>query len=428
MKINIFKKTLGIFLLLVLSFTLIGCNDEEIPKEINTDYTDALKLEEDYTNKSFLEYGIGEVTLTQVVDGDTAHFTDKKTNRRFTARFLAINTPESTGRIEAWGKTASGFVKDILLEAKDGGNIVLESEEIGKKAELDTTGGRYLAYVWYRFSPDEDLRLLNLEIVEECYSKFTNDISSSKYGSTFNLAHLKSYEVEKRVYGELDPNFDYSNEIFEVTIAEIKNNFESYEGGSRLKLQAQVMRLSGDNLYLQDIAETFNEETNVYEKAGIYMFSGYGSGLGKLKVGAVITLECQIVNNETYGKQLTNPKDVRIVENRDGFDVDVTLVPSEVTTLAEYEGYVVKLENVKVTGKQQPDKDNSGAYTIYAEMANGAKIDLRIDKAAYPKIENSSIEIGAIYDVIGGVSKFNDGFQIMLANSNGYALNDLVKK
>ncbi|MFA5748980.1 MAG: hypothetical protein WC927_02635, partial [Bacilli bacterium] len=79
-----FRKTLSIFFLLLLSLTLIGCNEEEIPKEINTDYTDALKLEENYVDKSFLDYGIGEVTLAQVVDGDTAHFIDKN-NTRFTA-------------------------------------------------------------------------------------------------------------------------------------------------------------------------------------------------------------------------------------------------------------------------------------------------------------------------------------------------------
>lgn len=425
MKTNMFRKTLSIFFLLLLSFTLIGCNEEEIPKEINTDYTDALKLEENYVDKSFLDYGIGEVTLAQVVDGDTAHFIDKN-NTRFTARFLAINTPESTGRIEAWGKAASLFVRDILIEAKSSGNIVLESEVIGKKAELDSTGGRYLAYVWYRLSPEEDLRLLNLEIVEECYSKFTSDVSSSKYGTTFNQAHLKSYNVEKRVYGEKDPNFDYSNEVFEVTIAEIKNNFEIYDGGSRLKIQAQVMRLSGDNLYLQDIEETFNDKTNEYEKAGIYMFSGYGSGLGVLKVGAVISFECQTVNNEIYGKQLTNPKNVRVVENKEGIAIGGTLIPYDVTSLAKYEGYVVKLENLKFISKSTPDDE--GAYTIYAEMQNGAEVNLRVDSSCYPKPNYSSIEIGASYDVIGGVSKFHDNYQVMLANSIGYASNDLFKK
>ena len=425
MKTNMFKKTLSVFFLFLLSFTLIGCKPEEIPKEINTNYTDALKLEEDYKNKSFLDYGIGEVILTQVVDGDTAHFIDKN-NSRITVRFLAINTPESTGRIEAWGKAASEFVKNILAEAKENGSIVLESEEIGKKAELDTTGKRYLGYVWYKLSPEADFRLLNLEIVEECYSKFTSDISSSKHGLVFNQAHLKSYEVQKRVYGEQDPNFDYSNTIFEVTIAEIKNNFEAYDGGSRLKLKAQVMRLSGDNIYLQDVVETFNEETNEYEKAGIYMFSGYGSGLGKLNVGAIITLQCQTVNNETYGKQLTNPQNVRVVEHRDGFNVDVNPVPSNVTSLAEYEGYVVEIKNVKFISKSTPDED--GVYTIYGEMENKTKVNLRVDKTVYPKPDFSSVEVGAVYDVIGGVSKFHDGFQLMLANSKGYAVNDLVKK
>ena len=228
MKTFIFKFTKIFSLLLVISlaFVLVGCKEPEIEepeiKEINTNYTDELELKAAYANKSFINDGIGEVRLSQNVDGDTAHFVDNSSGKRFTARFLCINTPESTGRIEPWGKEASKFVADILSNAAV---IVLEAEKIGFPAELDTTGGRYLAYVWYKTSAEAKFRLLNLEIVEQCYSNFTGVAGDSKYGEDFDLAARKSYDTKRRKFGEADPNFDYSNEVKEITIAELRNKF-----------------------------------------------------------------------------------------------------------------------------------------------------------------------------------------------------------
>jgi hypothetical protein len=59
---------------------------------------------------------------------------------------LGIDTPESTGQIEPWGKPASIYTKSKLQNAKE---IVLESDEVGTPV-FDSTGERYLAWVWYR--------------------------------------------------------------------------------------------------------------------------------------------------------------------------------------------------------------------------------------------------------------------------------------
>ncbi|MDD2489537.1 MAG: thermonuclease family protein, partial [Bacteroidales bacterium] len=251
-----FSKVFSLLLILVVALIAIGCGPKVDPNEnpevveLNTKYTDELKLTATYSNKSFINNGIGEVKLSQNVDGDTAHFVDLVSGIRFTARFLCINTPESTGRIEPWGKEASKFTADILSNAK---TIVLEAEKIDSPAELDTTGGRYLAFVWYKTTEDSQFRLLNLEIVEECYSNFTGVSSDTKYGEEFESASLKSYASKRRKFGELDPNFDYSNEVQEITIAELKNNFSQYNSGTKLKITARVMRMVGDNLYLEDL-------------------------------------------------------------------------------------------------------------------------------------------------------------------------------
>lgn len=423
-----FTKIFSLILVLSLTFLLTGCKEkepeEEEPeiKEIDTRYTDELELRSTYTNKSFINNGIGEVRLSQNVDGDTAHFIDKISGIRFTARFLCINTPESTGRIEPWGKEASKFVANILSNAFI---IVLEAEKVGSPAELDTTGGRYLAYVWYKTSSEAKFRLLNLEIVEQCYSNFTGIASDSKYGEDFDLAALKSYNIKRRKFGEVDPNFDYSNEIQEITIAELRNNFNNYSSGTKLKITARVMRMIGDNLYLEDLSETWNETRKIYETAGIYMFSGYGSGLAVLNIGAIISFECQCVDNDTYGKQLTNPSKVKVVEKTSEFSVK-EFSGKETIDMASYEGFVISITEYIVTNVNEPDEE--GAFTIYGRTSSGQNINIRIDGAVYPKPKASTIEIGATYSVVGGVSKFNKTFQIMIGNQKNQGLNDLIKK
>lgn len=57
-----------------------------------------------------------EVSLDKCVDGDTAWFI--LNNESFKARFLAINTPEYTTKIEPFGKEASEFTCDSLKNAK----------------------------------------------------------------------------------------------------------------------------------------------------------------------------------------------------------------------------------------------------------------------------------------------------------------------
>lgn len=414
------KKILWLFIL-ALTFTFVACSKEEEPKlEQNTEYTDALKLTSSYEGTSFLNDGIGKVTLYQCVDGDTAHFNDSKSGKNFTARFLCINTPESTGRIDPWGKAASKFVAEKLTSAVE---IVCESKVNGQAAELDSTLKRYLSYVWYKTDANSDFRLLNLELIEEGYTKFTDVETEVKYGDVFQKAHLKSYELKIKDYGEKDPNYDYSGDIKEVTIAEVRNNVDSYSGGTTLKITARIMRVVGDNLYLQDLRETENDETGDITFGSIYMFSGYGSGLGRVDAGKVISFECQCTINEIYGTQLTNPNRVKIVQNDDEPYI-TELDSTKNIELGHYEGYVVSIKGLKVVDLWRPNDE--GAYTIFCETVTGQKINVRIDGDVNPKYPYSEVEVGATYDVIGGVSKYEDSFQIMLANQKGIAENDFV--
>ncbi len=161
-------------------------------------YSKELHLDIDYTGKSFINDGIGEVKLVSSTDGDTARFKDLITGEIFRLRFLGIDTPETYAGEDPWGKAATMYTKNRLINAE---TIVLEAE--GARTE---NYGRYLGFVWV------DGVLLNLEIVEQAYSNST--LSNSKYKQVFLDASLKAMSTGRRFYGELDPEYDYTNNKF----------------------------------------------------------------------------------------------------------------------------------------------------------------------------------------------------------------------
>ena len=89
------------------------------------------RLALDYKNgagqsRDFFVDGIGEVELRNPIDGDTAHFNAKNSSNStyIKTRFYGIDTPESTGQIQLWGKSASKFTSEKLRNAAENGTIV----------------------------------------------------------------------------------------------------------------------------------------------------------------------------------------------------------------------------------------------------------------------------------------------------------------
>lgn len=419
------RKRLYSFLVVLLSIFLVSCKPEG--NGFETPFTDSLKLNEEYEGKSFLTQGIEAVTLHQAVDGDTAHFIDSN-GSLIKIRFLGINTPESTGKISPWGKQAGAFAKEVLNNAVE---IVIESEEVGKPAVHDSTNERYLAYVWYRPSKDADFRNLNLETIEQCFSFFTGLELDLKYGDSFESAFQKAYTNKKRVFGEKDPEFDYTGEIRDTTIAQLRHGLANFSTGSRLRITVRVVRLIGNSLYVEDVEASVNEETGVMEKAGIFLYHSFVSALGKYEPGDVVSLECQASDTDDYGFQLVNASNLRTIEK--GTDVEIRVVPEDVTSLRAYEGLVVQINEFIVT-KVGNQNSETKAFTIYGKFKNGAEVQVRIDGDASPKLGHSVPVVGTSYKVIGGVSKFVDRFndntviyQIKLGNQKGVGLYDFIK-
>ncbi|TDT46004.1 nuclease-like protein [Fonticella tunisiensis] len=76
-------------------------------------------------------------TVTRVVDGDTAEININ--GKTYKVRFIGVNTPESTTRVEPYGKEASNYTKSKLT----GKTVYLEKDV----SETDRYG-RLLRYIW----------------------------------------------------------------------------------------------------------------------------------------------------------------------------------------------------------------------------------------------------------------------------------------
>ena len=119
---------------------------------------------------SFIQAEEMEVKFSNCVDGDTAKFIYN--NEEKTARFLAIDTPETvhpTKKDEAWGKEASDFTCQKIQEAK---KIVLEFDE---KSDRKDNYGRYLVWVFV------DNKLLQEELVKNGLAEIAYLYGDYKY-------------------------------------------------------------------------------------------------------------------------------------------------------------------------------------------------------------------------------------------------------
>ena len=228
------------------------------------DYVSDLKLE--MTSSTLKQ----EVTVKAYVDGDTTHFyvpTSVSSSGVLKARYLAINTPESTGRIEEYGKAAANFTKEKLKNAE---SIIIESDN--EKWNVDSTGGRYLVWVWYRTSADSEYRNLNIEILQEGLAIGSNS-GQNRYGEIALDALDQAKAAKLKVFsGVKDPDF-YYGEAVQLTLAELRTNIASYDG-VKVAFEGTVARCYNNGVFV----ESFDDETGTYN--GIYIY--YGQDLAQL--------------------------------------------------------------------------------------------------------------------------------------------------
>ena len=266
-KINMIKFTKKAALLLLALVLIIGslaaCGGGKTPdpdktETVHVDYVSELKFNMASTTKK------AEVTVKNFVDGDTTHFYISDPafpGGVLKARYIAINTPESTGKIEEYGKKASNFTKEKLSTAT---SIYVESDDENWNA--DSTGSRYVVWVWYKGPGDTEYRNLNLEILQNGYA-IASSTANNRYGSTCMNALNQAKAEKLNVFsGEKDDEFYYGDAV-ELSLVELRTNIEEYNG-VKVAFEGVVTRGYNDGVYVEEL----DPDTGLY--FGMYIYNG----------------------------------------------------------------------------------------------------------------------------------------------------------
>lgn len=440
-----FNKLLSLFLTILIVFaSFISCNNNE-----QTPGGDELAPWVDYVSQVKLDRNSGtlqiEATVKSFIDGDTTHFyVDNSVcaDGVLKARYLAINTPESTGKIEEWGKAASKYTRSRLELAT---SIILESDN--EKWNIDSTGERHLVWVWYKTSEDEEYRNLNIEILQEGYA-ISSNASQNRYGSYCTSAIAQAIAYKLYVYsGEKDPDFPYGN-AQEVTLKQLRTHIQDYEGA--LVAFNGVVTMNSDGSIL---VEEYDAENNMYYGMTIYYgTSGLnGQGLELLSIGNEIRVVGVVSYWETGGvyqvssleynrRDIDNPRNIKLISqgNTAGyFEIDAATFTSQIDVMLEEEvkvfDYAALVLNTSVSMKNltvnsvytTPQGDSAGAMTLHCTAEDGTNIDLRTIV-----LYNDGVKVTADYfegktiDVKGFVDYFDGDYQIQIYSVKDVTIHD----
>lgn len=247
----------GVAALLMLVSMFAACKKE--PEHVHVDYVGDLKLDMASETKKI------EATVKSYIDGDTTHFYVEKSEDFpegvIKARYLAIDTPESTGRLEEWGKTAAAHTKEMLKNAYA---ILLESDTA--EWNMDNNG-RHLLWIWYKTDEGSEWRNLNLEILQSGYAVASNT-GQNRYGTTCMAALNQATKEKLYVHsGEKDPSFPYGAAT-EITLKELRLNRDAYLG-VKVAVEGVITQDTNGTLYL----EAYDAEDDRYY--GMQVYYGY---------------------------------------------------------------------------------------------------------------------------------------------------------
>ena len=382
------RKILAFSLVLCLILgVLAGCGDKNPqPTDPGTtnpvvdvvDYAGQLKLN---MNSHTLKQ---EATVKTNVDGDTVHFYVPESvmpGGVLKARFLAINTPESTGKIEEYGKAASNFTKQTLQKAT---SIILESDNDTWNA--DSTGGRYLVWIWYKTAEMEDYRNLNIEILQNGLAIASNS-GGNIYGDIALSAIAQAKAQKLNVHsGQKDPDF-YYGEAVELDLKELRSNVEAYNG-LKVAFTGVVAVNSNNSVYV----ETYDSETDMYYGMSVYYGYGLnGDGVQILNEGNEVRIVGTVQYYETGGTWQVSGLTYRSMKPDD---------PGNIQKLSEGHSAAYALTDPArfVKGTVDVVVDETVTTLPYAQLAMSTSVqmnDLYV-KDVYTTVDEESSSYGAM--------------------------------
>lgn len=429
-------KICSLLLLLGTVFScFISCSDNTAE---TVDYVSELKL--DMTTDTLKQ----EVTVYKDIDGDTTHFKFKdpsqmpeaaKEDGYFKARYMAINTPESTGKIEEWGRKASAFTKNTLKGAE---SIIIESDD--GNWNPDSTGSRFMVWVWYRTSADADYRNLNLEILQNGLAVQSN-ASGNRYGETCMKAFNQARDQKLYVHsGEKDPEFFYG-EAVRMTLKELRLSINDYIA-TTVAVEGVVTRNDGNNgVYI----ESYDEETERYYGVYVYYSANPSYGIPEmLKLGNFVRVVGKISDFDPENPQISglvyNMRDPNnefqmklLGEGYTAADVEISadlmVNATEKVTVGDEEvemrvaelmlGTTVSMKNLKV--KRVKPAQSSDALTIYCDV-DGIEVQIHAPEMydEYGQVITEAYYLGKTLDVKGVMDVFGENYQIEF-----YSLSDI---
>lgn len=440
-----------------------GKEPDDSEKTEHVDYAGNLKL--DFASETKKQ----EVTIKQYVDGDTTHFypvansslqncnnaadfsAEKAPTKGYAkARYIAINTPESTGQIEPFGKAASDFTQSKLSKAK---SIVIESDD--DKWNIDNTGERYTLWVWYVPEGQTEYRNLNVEILQSGYA-FGSGTEDNRYG-THAMAALTQAQTEKLVVysKEKDPDYWYGGPI-NVDLKELRFNTKAYEG-KKIVVEGTVVANFNNSAYIERV---YNDIEGYEDgiRVGMQVYYSYTTGkvLDILSVGNRVSVvgvvqysdwsgSYQITDIKPYNRYNANDaNNCKLIEEV-GLDNAFTLIDlvqfnaSEKSVAVDVnkknddgEDFV---EKVKLTYKEtvlnssvtvsnltvfdayttkKEESSSKGAMTLSCRAANGEEVQVRTE-VLYDENDNLITQdayLNKVITVKGVVEMYDGGYQI----------------
>lgn len=432
---------------------LAGCNGEAGETEPSvTTGTDGAVDSIDYAGTVELDMDSDtlkqEVTVKAYIDGDTTHFyvpTSIVETGLLKARYLAVNTPESTGKIEEWGKKASSFTKEKLSTAS---SIIIESDN--NTWNLDSTGGRHLVWVWYKPSGSETYRNLNIELLQNGLSVASNS-AENRYGEICMAAIGQAKSEKLHINSNKDDPDFYYGEALPVTLKHLRTNIELYEG-MKVAFEGVITRESAQTVYVEE----YDAETDMYY--GMTVYYGYnltGTGLEILEPGNRVAFVGSVQYYATGGTwqisdikyvdmRPNDPNNIQLVSSghepayrlvtpelfsEGSVEVEVlTSLDDDVTTNKSFDyaqlalGSSISMENMKVDSvytTTNEDSSSKGAMTLTC-MTKGYRISVRtaVLRDADGNLITADAYEGKIINVRGIVDYFSGTYQIKVLSAD----------
>ena len=439
----------AVVLCLILScFSGCGQTPTAAPVESTTAVTEAAQAVTefvDYASAVTLDMDSDtakqEVTVKMFIDGDTTHFyvpTSVMPSGVLKARYLAINTPESTGKIEEWGKKASAFTKEKLSSAV---SIIIESETA--TWDPDSTGDRHLCWVWYKTADSDQYRNLNIEILQNGLA-IANNSSQNRYGETCVAALTQARAAKLNVHsGEKDPDF-YYGEAVELTLKELRTNIEQYNG-MKVAFNGVITVNNNNSVYV----ESYDPETDMYYGMSVYYGFGLsGKGLEILSIGNEVRIVGSVQYYEAGGTYQVSDLNYRMMKPDDPGNIQLisegnsgayvqtsadTFLSGTVEVLVNDEPVTfpyaqlamsssIEMKNLQVVDAYTTTNEDSasqGAFTLYCQV-DGIPVSVRtiVLTDADGNLVTQDKYLGKTIDVKGIVDYFNGTYQIKVFSAD----------